>query len=309
MRIAVVGCGAIGGTVASALAENPAFEVQLCTRTPFAQLTCERPEGTVVLQQAACTDPQFAVRADTVLLCTKAHQCEAALPWLRALAPTSSPQVGPTTQLAILQNGIHHQERVLSVASHFADIVPVVVQLPADHLAPGHVRQRGEARLLVADNAPGRSFASLFARTHIECATTPDLARAAWRKLLWNAPIGGICALANRDTSVLHDLSVRQLARELMLEVCRVARAEGVALEDREADEMLNGLPSAQPGSWPSIAADRREGRAMEWRARNAIVSELSRRHGIATPRNDVIVTLLEAADRAVRRTRAGAAD
>jgi 2-dehydropantoate 2-reductase len=35
----------------------------------------------------------------------------------------------------------------------------------------------------------------------------------------------------------------------------------------------------------------------MEWEARNAVVGRLGRRHGIATPLNDAITTLLRLAD------------
>ena len=46
-----------------------------------------------------------------------------------------------------------------------------------------------------------------------------------------------------------------------------------------------------------SIAVDRREGRPMEWEARNAVVGRRGRAHGIATPWNDALTALLRATD------------
>ena len=41
------------------------------------------------------------------------------------------------------------------------------------------------------------------------------------------------------------------------------------------------------------MAADRRDGQPLEWEVRNAVVGRIGRRHGIATPVNDLIATLL----------------
>ena len=39
---------------------------------------------------------------------------------------------------------------------------------------------------------------------------------------------------------------------------------------------------------------DRRDGRAMEWDARNGVLQRLGRKHGIPTPISDVIVPILK---------------
>jgi 2-dehydropantoate 2-reductase len=50
------------------------------------------------------------------------------------------------------------------------------------------------------------------------------------------------------------------------------------------------------PDSINSLHADRLAGRSMEIDARNGVIVRLGRRHGIATPVNEMIVALLEAA-------------
>jgi 2-dehydropantoate 2-reductase len=44
-----------------------------------------------------------------------------------------------------------------------------------------------------------------------------------------------------------------------------------------------------------SILADREAGRPLEWKARNAAVGRIARRHGIATPACDAVAALLHA--------------
>ena len=65
------------------------------------------------------------------------------------------------------------------------------------------------------------------------------------------------------------------------------------------AEKALERIVAAAGGHWSSIAVDRRQGRPMEWLARNEVVGRLARRHGIPTPWNDALTALLRAADAA----------
>ena len=81
-----------------------------------------------------------------------------------------------------------------------------------------------------------------------------------------------------------------------MSEVVAVGRAEGAQFADDFIDQTLAILTGHAATHWTSMAADRRDGRPMEWQIRNAVVGRLGRRHGIATPMNDLFTTLLKAA-------------
>ena len=71
----------------------------MCTRTPFDALEVTHPAGTSRISSASLRVPRDGHPTDWVLLATKAHQSEAAGPWLAALC-------GPETKLAVLQNGV-----------------------------------------------------------------------------------------------------------------------------------------------------------------------------------------------------------
>ncbi len=71
----------------------------------------------------------------------------------------------------------------------------------------------------------------------------------------------------------------------------------GGKLPDDAPEKALAMVLIAAPDHWSSIAADRGAGRRLEGRARNAVVGERGRKHGIATPINDVITTLLQLVD------------
>ncbi len=176
-------------------------------------------------------------------------------------------------------------------------MLPVIVQLPAEKLAAGRVRQAAKGALVVPDGDVGRSFAALFDGSRIAVVPSPDFVSQAWWKLVINAALGGVCALAVRDSSLAQQPEVQELILAVMREVIAVGRAEGAELPDDAPEKAIALVIRGAPGHWSSIALDRREGRPMEWRARNAVVGQTARRHGIATPLNDAITTLLRAID------------
>ncbi len=294
-RIAVVGVGAIGGALAADLADLGRHELTLCARTPFDALEVRHPSGLSKVRAPVITRPvAIAEPADWVLLAVKAHMSVAATPWF-------APLVGCNTRVAILQNGVGHVERLASLGLEASRLLPVVIHLPAERTAPGRIEQSRAGMLLVPDDALGRAFASLFERGRTTVRPTSDFLTQAWWKLVSNAALGGVCALALRENGVAKEPGVRELVLALMREVVAVGRAEGANLPDDAAEKALERMLGGAPDHWSSITVDRREGRPMEWEARNAIVGVLGRRHGIATPLNDAITAMLRAADARVQ--------
>lgn len=280
-RIAIIGPGAVGAVMAARLGR--VHEVLLCSRRPLAALVVETAEGSIAIRTAGRTESDRATTVDWILVATKAHDSDGAARWLPSLSGVDAP-------VAILQNGVEHRERFLAYLP--ADrIVPVVVECPAERPEPSRVRQRGPARLTVADDVAGRAFAALFAGTGVEVTLTPDLRSAAWRKLCVNAP-GILSALLLRPAGVLHEEGLGNVARDLVREAIAVGRAEGAVLEDTLVESVLAGYQSAPADAVNSLLADRLAGRPMELDARNGAIVRLGLAHGIATPCNRMAVCL-----------------
>lgn len=307
-RLAIVGVGAVGGAVAADLADAGRVVVIACSRTPFEHLVVEHPHGVSTPSLTALSDPSAlptSVPVDWVLIATKAYSCSLTRAG-HGLAPWLDRLCGPKTCIAVLQNGVDHRERVLPWADVVRSVVPVVVDLPSERIAHGHVRQARAGKLAVAADPAGNEFASLFegARTRVD--VTADLLTRAWRKLLVNAAVGGVGAVTLRGNGVVGEPAVGALVLALMREVAAVGRAEGAALPDDVAETTLQEVLHRSSDVWSSIAVDRREGRPMEWIARNQVVGRIGRKHGVATPLNDALTALLDAADRPVREAWAG---
>jgi 2-dehydropantoate 2-reductase len=289
-RIAVVGVGAIGGAVAAPLAASGRHEVVLCVREPFERLVVESPKQRIEVQACCETNPARVAPAEWVLLATKAQDVPGAAKWLAALC-------APGTVVAVLQNGVEHRARVAPFAGPAA-VLPVVVELPAERTAPGQIRMRGGGRLTVPDGPHAAEFAALFAGAALAVERAADFPSVAWRKLCLNAASGALTALTGRTVEVLHEPGMAELARGIILECCAVARAEGAALPDAVADEVMARLLATPAGSGNSMYYDRRAGRPLELDARNGVIVRLGVRHGIATPLNAAACALLAAQEK-----------
>jgi 2-dehydropantoate 2-reductase len=292
--VAVVGLGSIGGVAAGCLAAAGRHDVVACVRQPIARLTLEAPAGTVAPPLRVLADPADADPADWVLLCTKAHDTQAAAPWLARLC-------GPSTRVAVLQNGIGHAARVAPLAGAAA-VVPVLVYYNGERLAPDHaqharvrLRHAGAHDLLAADDEAGAAFAQLFAGTELRVVLSDDFLTLAWRKLFLNAVANPITALTLQRQAVLRRPDVHELSRAILDEAVAVARADGARVAADEAERALSTLAGYSGELGTSMYFDRLAGRTLEVEALTGAVVAAGARHGIATPLNRALLALLRA--------------
>jgi 2-dehydropantoate 2-reductase len=226
--VAIIGPGAIGGTIAAHLFNLGVHNVTLCVRTPFESLEVGLPDGTtlranprVLTSPAALSSPP-----EWLLVTTKAYDTAGAAAWIAALA-------GPNTRVAILQNGVEHIERF---KPHVAleRLLPVMVDLPAERDAPGRIRQRGRSVFRMPDNELGREFLGLLEGTGFDAATSDDFLSVIWRKLALNAP-GAVNALLLQPTGIVRDPAIANLMRRMILEVIAVAGGGGARAHPKRA--------------------------------------------------------------------------
>ncbi|HWD26005.1 MAG TPA: 2-dehydropantoate 2-reductase [Rhizomicrobium sp.] len=286
--IALIGPGAIGGTVAFALAER-GHDLTICANTAFSELGLTRAdtEERRAVPVKVLTAPADARRADWVLLCVKSHQTASAAAWLKAT-------IGPNTKIAVLQNGVEHREHVAPYVGAGNAVVPVIVILPAERTRVGEITSFGGAALTVPDDAAGRAFAALFDGSFVKASTDADFVSRTWEKLCMNAPSGALCALTLHPGALAAYPDLVPLAETIVEECMAVGRAEGARFADGFARQVV-GMFTRPGGRGNSMYYDRRDGKPMEWDARNGVVQRLGRKHGIPTPAAATLVPLLKA--------------
>lgn len=286
--IALIGPGAIGGTVAAWLAQNPDLTITVCARTPLDDLVVETPSGLITAKPIVLTDPARATPVDWVLVATKTYDAEATRPWLERL-------VVQGTRVAIIQNGVE-QVRLFEHLVPAERLVPVIINLPAVRNAPGRIVQSRQGLIWVPAGHDGDDFVALFAHTEIEATADADFLSRAWIKLCGNC--GAILpALTLRATGPVWSEDLEAIVRGLAEECAAVGRAEGAIVPQSVVDGVVENARSSAEGSIAgSVHADRLAGHRMEIDARNGVIVRLGRKHGIETPMNKLLVTLLAAA-------------
>ena len=286
--VAVVGAGAVGGVVAACLLRSSKNAVTVATRTPFDYLQITYGDSTSRFRARVLTRPAEPDPHDWVLVATKAYDAGGAAEWFPTL-------VGPNSVVAILQNGVEHRDRFAPyVPSH--QILPVVVNLPAERSAPGVVTRKAPGRLTVEEGATAAAFAELFAGSGIAIERVEDLKTAAWRKLCLNVT-GAVSALSLTEDIPGNDPDVAGLLRAVVAETVRVGNAAGADLDVRLVDEIVGRFQGAQRHGISSMLADRLAGRLMETDARNGAVVRIGKELDIPTPINQALVGLLKSVD------------
>jgi len=288
--VAIIGLGSIGGIVAGLLSATGRHDIVACVRHRIEKLTVERAEGGIEVPIRALTDPTQAKPVDWALLCTKAQDTAASAAWLQRLC-------GATTRVASLQNGIGHADRLRPFIGQAA-VVPTIVYYNGERLAPDRVRYRrtGEHDLAVADDADAQAFARLFDGTSLFTFVSSDFKTLAWRKLLLNAAANPISALTLQRNQVFRRDDIKALCRALLEEAIAVARADGAELPADEAEQAMGRLLAVPADAGSSMYFDRMAGRPLEIDALTGAVVAAGERNGVATPLNQMLLTLARAA-------------
>jgi len=282
MKIAIIGPGAIGGTLAGWLSLH--HDVTVCARTPFERLVLETPGRTITATLPVLTDPRVLTEpVDWILATTKTYDTEAAAAWIASLR-------GPGTGVAVVQNGVEHLSRFPDVPN----VLPVIIDIPAEKRGPGLILQRRNGDITAPEGALGRAFCALFAGTDLRPTTTTDFTSAMWRKLALNTA-GVVGAIVLQPEGIVHDRAAARLMSDITREAIAVGRAAGATLDDGLADEVVERLRAAPPETINSLLADRIAKRRTEIDARNGVIVRLGEQYGIPTPLNRMAVTLIDA--------------
>ncbi|WP_108397084.1 2-dehydropantoate 2-reductase [Devosia submarina] len=285
--IAIIGPGALGGTIAAWLAQNPGHDITLCVRTPFQSLRVQTPVGELTAIPAIATSANAVQAVDWVIVATKTYDVPSLEPWLQAL-------VGAQTRVAVLQNGVEHVARFASLLPE-AVIVPAIADIPASRLAPGEMVQQRLGWIVVPEGQNGADFVALFTHCPVDVSAVRDWTTRAWRKLCLNCA-GAVSTLLMRSTGPVWSAEIEAMVRGLVTECVHVGRAEGAYLDDAIVEAVVEGARKAPEGAGNSMYADRLAGRSMELDARNGVIVRLGQKHAIPTPTNALVVALLSGA-------------
>lgn len=290
LRVAVMGAGAVGCYFGGLLA-RAGHEVVLIGRPAHV----EAVNAAGLRLQTLAFDERLPVRASTdaadargaalVLFCVKSTDTETAALALR-------PHLAPDTLLLSLQNGVDNAERLRELLAQ--PVRAAVVYVAAAMAGPGHVRHHGRGELLVAPGPGSEAWAPAFRAAGIALTISDDVRQALWVKLVLNCAYNALSAIGQVPYGrLVASAGIAEVMQAVVHECAAVAAAEGVRLP-ADIETTVRALAATMPAQKSSTAQDLARGRRSEIAHLNGFVVRRGQAHGIATPINRVLWTLVQ---------------
>jgi 2-dehydropantoate 2-reductase len=323
MKIAVVGCGALGSFYGARLLQS-GQEVHFLLRSDYETVQREgvrvlSPEGDFQARPDCTQRPEEIGKSDLILIGLKTtanHEFPRLLP---AMA-------GPETIFLTLQNGLGNEAQLAGLFGP-ENVLGGNCFVCLNRVSPGIVQHLAYGKIVLGEyQRPPLprtgQLCELFRRAGVECEVTPDLERARWEKLVWNIPFNGLGVASSagyaavvrgsidpdlplRDPfsteQLLADPGWEQLVRELMQEVIRGAEAAGFELSEQLAEKLV--ARTRRMGAYKaSTLLDFERGHPLELEALFFEPLRQARRSGMGFPRLEALCGVLRELERGTQR-------
>jgi 2-dehydropantoate 2-reductase len=300
MKIAIVGCGAMGSVYAGLFA-SAGHEVWAIDR--WAEhveamkkngLRLEGKSGDRTVKVNATTQAKDAGPCDLVVLATKAMHVAAAAESVKAL-------LGKDTPVLSVQNGLGGPETAAGILGRERVMVGVVGGFGASMKGPGHAHHNGMERVRLGEFGGPitprlKKVVETWAGAGFKVKVFDDIDQLIWEKLICNCAYSGPCGLMEYTIKqVLDDADMSKVSAACASEGFAVAKAKGVKLDFSDPVAYVRDFGAKIPNSRPSVLLDLMAGRKSEIDVINGSITRVGKQVGVAAPVNETITALVKA--------------
>lgn len=302
MKIAVIGCGAMGSIYAAKLATAGNDVLAIDRHEPSIEridrdgLRVTGPGyDRVVPLRASTTAPDEPM--DLIVLAVKAADVTVG-------ARQALPMLGPATPVLTIQNGLGSAETVAGIVGAERVAVGIASGFGASRVSPGHVHHNAmRAMRFGAYSSLPHATVEVIARAWCEAgfdaAAVTDIAAMQWEKLICNAAYSAPCALTGLTVGqVMDDLEMGAVSQAAATEAWTVARASGIAVAVTDPVAHVRAFGAQMPDAKPSALLDHEARRVSEVDVINGAVPRQGARVGVAAPVNATLTALIKAIER-----------
>ncbi len=303
MKIAVVGCGAMGSVYAGLLAaagheiwaiDSWRDHIEAMRKNG---LRLEGASGDRTVKINATTDAKDAGVCELVIVATKTMHVEGA-------AKASQALVGPNTTVISIQNGLGGPDTTARIIGKEKVLVGVVGGFGASIKAPGHAHHNGWELVRLGEYSGPvtprlESVAKVWESGGFKVKCFDDIDQLIWEKLICNVCFSGTCAVTEKTIGeVMNDPDTWIVASGCAVEAYNVARARGIKLDISDPVDYVRNFGTKIPNARPSMLLDHMAGRMSEIEAINGAIPPAAKAQGIAAPFNTVVSALVRAKER-----------
>ncbi|BBZ22447.1 ketopantoate reductase family protein [Mycolicibacter hiberniae] len=303
MKIAVIGCGAMGSIYAARLAAagNDVLAVDRSSAHVEAiaahgmRVSGPQPDQ-VVPMRAVTTAPHEPM--DLVILAVKAADVAAG-------AAQALPLLGEDTPVLTIQNGLGSAGTVADIVGAGRVAVGIASGFGASRPAPGHVHHNAMRAVRFGAYAGlplpvVDTIAQVWSEAGFDAAAVADIAAMQWEKLICNAAYSAPCALTGMTVGQVmdDDTAMGPVSRATATEAWTVARAAGVAIAVADPVAHVRAFGAQMPDAKPSALLDHLARRVSEIDVINGAVVRTAAQVGVQAPVNSTLTALVKAVER-----------
>jgi 2-dehydropantoate 2-reductase len=305
VKIAIVGCGAMGSVYAGLFAsagheiwaiDRWAEHVEAMRRNG---LRLEGKSGDRTVKVNATTNAKDAGVCDLVILATKAMHVAAA-------AESAKVLLGKDTPVLSIQNGLGGPDSAAAILGRERVMVGVVGGFGASMRGPGHAHHNGMELVRLGEFGGPitprlQKIEAAWRGAGFRVKVFDDIDQLVWEKLICNCAYSGPCGLSERTTGeVMADPDLAKISAACASEAYAVARARSVKLDFTDAVAYVRDFGSKIPKARPSVLLDLLAKRKSEIDVINGSIPRVAKELGLTAPVNEAITLLVRAKERAL---------
>ncbi|MBK9571521.1 MAG: 2-dehydropantoate 2-reductase [Rhodoferax sp.] len=295
MQVAVMGAGAVGCYFGGMLA-RAGHSVTLIARPQHVQAIMRdgmRLQTTTFdehLHLGASSEASAVQGANLVLFCVKSTDTESAGTLIR-------PHLAPDALVLCLQNGVDNADRLRTVLPQHA-VAAAVVYVATEMAGPGHVQHHGRGELVIepatSSALSSEAVAQALMAAGVPAEVSSNVRGALWAKLILNCAYNAVSAITQLPYGkTVAGVGVPDVMRDVVAECLAVAQAEGVQIPG-DVHAAVARLAGSMPNQYSSTAQDLARGKRTEIDYLNGLIVRRGEAHGIATPANRVLWSLVK---------------
>ncbi|MEZ0381753.1 MULTISPECIES: ketopantoate reductase family protein [Mycobacteriaceae] len=302
MKVAVIGCGAMGSIYAGRLAAA-GNDVLALDRSPAHVEAINRdglrisgPQSDQVVAMRAVTVAP-AEPMDLVVLAVKAADVAAG-------AAQALPLLGEDTPVLTIQNGLGSADTVADIVGAERVAVGIASGFGASRPAPGHVHHNAMRAVrfgafAALPFAAVEETARVWTDAGFDAAAVADIAAMQWEKLICNVAYSAPCALTGMTVGqVMDDADMGPVSRAAATEAWAVARAAGIDIAVADPVAHVRDFGAQLPDAKPSALLDHLARRVSEIDVINGAVVRRAAPAGQQAPVNATLTALVKAVER-----------
>lgn len=300
MKIAIIGCGAMGSIYAGLMADagNEVWAVDTWKDHVEAinrdGLRVEGKSGDRTVRLNATTDGSEVGICDLVIIATKAGGVAAA-------ARTALSMTGPDTVILTIQNGLGAGDRIAEAIPTSQVMLGVLGGFGASMKGPGHAHHSGMEMVRFGEMDGGETprlakVVAVWEQAGFAAKGYPDIHQMIWEKLICNCAVSGPCCITGLTVGqVLDNPDAWRIALACAAEADTVARTKGVNLGYEDVETYVRTFGSKIRGAKPSMLQDHEARRPSEIDAINGAIPVEAAKVHLAAPVNATVASLIRA--------------